>query len=219
MPRTNIPNNPVNDDIPQDDDDIPEGFQLRDASQVDDDREQENDPSWNTPTPAEDDAEVDLETLAGFKINSERSAADREMLSAPSGDYVKVGRKAWVYKHDVIVGDKAKGDYSKKGRLFITFSGQIHNDTWKGMISFRISPDPRHGIDFQTKKIDTNKWDGMYKLWLQAEEYYLLQTGEEPTSVLDVADLLSKDDELVFRVMKGRDIGSGSFVMGFKKQG
>lgn len=214
MPRTPQPNVP---DHTEDEDDVPEGFTLRDTSQ-DEDKDDQPD-GWTPPTPAEDDAEVDAETLAGFRLNRQQSASDREMLSAPTGEYVKATTKPWVYKYDYVVGDKAKGDVSKQGRLFVAFTGPITNEEWKGIISFRISPDRRHGTDFQTKKVDPNKFDGMYRLWLQAEEYYLLQTGEEPNSVLDVADLLSKDDELVFRVTKGRDIGSGSFVMGFKKQG
>lgn len=178
-------------------DDIPEGFDT---------------PSGGNEFTHDDDAA----DLSGFSLDQEETAKDREMLSAPTGDYLKVGRKPWTYEHDFLLEDRKKGDRSKKGRLFIKFAGPVQNDEWKGMIQFRVSPDKRYAIDFQTKKIDENRFDSMYRLWLMAEEYYIQKVGEAPTNVKEVIDLLSKDDEIVLRIVKGREIGTGSFVMGFK---
>lgn len=220
MPRENKPKEteqtqPVNESGESVSDDANANVTIPETTE-DDIPEDFNPPSPSATNGAHDDDTDDVSSLSGFAIDHEQTAKDREMLSAPTGDYQKVGRSPWQYEHDFITEDKQPGDRSRKGRLYIKFAGPVENDEWKGIMQFRISPDKRFATDFQTKVIDKNRVDGLYRLWLMAEEYYIQKVGESPNTVQDVVSLLAKDDDMILRVVKGREMGSGSFVMGFK---
>jgi len=132
--------------------------------------------------------------------NRQRDELERQKLTHPVGDWVKVDR--WE-QHDprIFTEDSQPGDINPAGRTMLSFSGKCQPRVVNGiehdpMFFLRISPDLRQNQN--NDKVP----DMAYKLWLRVEELYLTLYGAQWETGRQLFTMLT-EDTFIIRTMKG----------------
>ena len=147
-----------------------------------------------------------MEDITGFGVDRAKHEEDKKKLYLPAGEYYLMSGREWTVTVTFRADDIQSQDKSPQGRLIIRLSGLVQDDKGhSGIFSFGMSPDARYGMDYDTKQINENQWDTLYKTWFQATDYYERIYQAPPQEVRDVVEHLVNDRELRLRVTQGRD--------------
>lgn len=142
--------------------------------------------------------ELSIDDLFAQSVDADKQTAAEKELLLKAGTWTTVPPFAPKVTKD------------KTGRTIINFFGRVRlldkdgNETDKGSIGFRMSPDRRNAKDFETQE-ETDKMDRPSKNYVMAVKAFKVAYERDPENVGEVVTYL-RDYEIRLRIMQTQSL-------------